>query len=183
MDVKKNSSRTVSFRIKSDLESHIRSQASRRGTSLNSYVTWCLERSLEREAIADQFEQVQVSKQILNAFLQRIDHDDLVSIAHEVGTPFLREVGYKLYGGANLEVLRRLIEFIEKHIHLRQFSHTSGDFGDQFTIRHGLCRQWSIFSAETIRKYANDIGLEATYEITDNAIMIRVNPKKGKRSS
>ncbi len=68
-------------------------------------------------------------------------------------------------------------------MHMRPFSYAKGEYGDQFTIRHRLCRQWSIFSAEVIKKYAEDIGLDVTYDTTDNAIMVKVNPKKARRSS
>ena len=183
MGLKRNNSRTVSFRIYSDLEDGLRSQASIRGLSLNSYVTRILRRALELNPVSDQFELVQLEKHALNEFMQHVDDNDLMKIAHEVGSPYLKELGYALYGRGNLENLIRVVEFIETHMHMRPFSYTGDDNGYRFTIRHGLSRKWSIYSAEAIKNYVEDIGLNVAYEITDNAIMVSISPKKVKRTS
>jgi hypothetical protein len=116
--------------------------------------------------------------------LQEINEERLTTIAHKVGAPFLKEVGDALYGGADFTVLKRLPEFFTKYLHTWQLSNPHHrDSCEHFVIRHGLCRQWSIFSAESIKKYAKDLGLDAKYDLTDNTIMITIRHQREEAST
>jgi len=177
---KGNLTRTISFRVTTELGDALRKQASKSGLSLNAYVVRSLHRDLEWSSIFGQYDFLHLSRQALMAFLQQIDDEALRSIGGKVGVSLLKDVLYGLYGATNLEALRKGMELFAKFEYSWpvSYSHFENDAGEHFVLRHGVCLQWSKYQGEVIKRYLEELGLEAKYEVTNNSLIVTISRPK-----
>lgn len=171
-------SRTISFRIDPVLEETLRKNAAQSDLSLSAYVIESLRREIHRSPRFYRFDFLHIGRDELAAFLQDISHDRLHTVAREIGAQRLRDIFYGLYGSSDMEVLRKRMEDLVKfeyswHTSFQRFEND----GEQFVLRHGICREWSLYMGEVLKSYVEQLGFEAKYEITSNSTILRISPK------
>lgn len=168
--------KTVTFRITEELEYQLRERASKNGLSLNAFVIKQLALGLEWDPVFHQFDFLHLSKDTLLAFLEHVDDKDIASIARDTGAPLLKEMCIGLYGSSTFENFKRLQEVLVKYeyswpISFQQFEDSASR---RIVLRHGVCRKWSIFIGESVQAYLKGLGLQATYEATNNSTMLTI---------
>ncbi len=168
--------KTVSFRFAPEFERALRTQAAKRGMMLNAYVVDSLRVGVEWGPVYEKFEFLHMGKQTLVALLEHIEEKDLLGIASETTGSLMKELSHALYGAANLDAFRQLMNLFAKYQYSWQtsYSHYANEHTEHYNIRHGICRRWSIFLGELFKTYLEQLGLEAKYEVTNDATLLTV---------
>jgi len=167
-------SNTVSFRIPSDLEDALRTEASDRQVTLNAFVINTLRTSLQFAKVCKQFPFMPITGKTLAALLQHMDEDALRTIARECVVPQVTEISRIICGGANPSTLMDLLSLFQTDgfCWFTSVARAKVNKNDRFTARHGLGAKFSFFTGEIIKHYLETIGLPVTYESTENFVII-----------
>jgi hypothetical protein len=170
---------TVSLRINPSLREILEREATRRHMSLNAYASDCLGKSVEWDTMEEAFDFAHVSKTILAKLLQETADKEIAAIARQSYTPRLRDLAYAIYGEADLEGLKRVLELTAKYEyqHPITYSWHENSNSSYFFLRHGISEKWSRFLAEGYLGYLETLGIQASYETTINSLRLTI-PRK-----
>lgn len=170
----KNKSTTVTFRIDSDFEKTLRSEAVEAGLSMNAYVIRTLRESLEWNRFFRQFPLMTVERDSLVALLATIDEKEIRCIANEISVPWLRETASVMYGSADLEALKQVSRLFTKYGYSWSVGATKlrEPRGLLMTVNHGICLKWSIYLGEIAKGYLEKCDLQVQYEASEHFVKI-----------
>jgi len=173
---------TVSFRLASSLKSRLANEARTRHRSLNAYVQETLQRSIDWDAIKQSFEDVSVSKELLEILLRQIGDADLAALARSVLVPRMKDLATLSCGKADFEGLLQVLELSAKY----QYSfpatysvHKDID-GHHIFLRHGISQKWSVYLGEACLAYLEAIHLHGSYEAMEKSLKLTISGKRPK---
>ena len=176
--------RTISLRIPEDLENAVRSEAARKRMTVSSYIIRALSVGLpggvELGPRFEPFDFVRIFRPLIVSILKRLTNKQIQSIADEALLPLLKEAAITNYSSANIDALRSLVDKLARYIHSWPVSvtHFEDDKGEHFLVWHGVSPEWSRLTGETMKKYVQQLGLDAQYEATPNATIFTILHKK-----
>jgi hypothetical protein len=169
-------SNTVSFRIPSDLEDALRAEASDKQLSLNAFVIGSLRASLESAKLCKQFPFMPITGKTLGALVQSLDEDVLRTIARECIVPQIREISRVMFSSVDFNTLMGISGFFQKNgSWFTSVERAKVNENDRFIARHGLGAKFSFFIGEIVRQYMKSIGLQVTYESTENFVILDID--------
>jgi predicted DNA-binding protein len=172
----RNRTVTVSVRISSELKDSLTKEASRRGMGLSAYVTECFLRSVEWVTLEDQLDFVHISKTALIALLEKIDDNDITSVAREKAAPFIRDLTYSTYGRVDLQSVLSILDLFSKYIYSKPilYSRFQTDEGETFLIRHEMSSKWSKYIAELVSEILESMKMRCVYEAANESLRLTI---------
>jgi len=170
-------SNTVSFRIPSDLKEALTHEASDKQLSLNAFVISSLRASLESAKLYKQFPVMPITGKTLVALMQHLDEDALRTIVKECVLPQITEISRVVYGGTDFSMLMRISDlFLKKNFAwFTSIERSRANGNECFTARHGLGAKFSFFIGEIVKQYLGNMGLQVTYEATENFVILLID--------
>ena len=176
--------KTISLRIPEDLEGAVRSEAARKKMTVSSLIIRALSVGLpggvELGPRFEPFDFVRVFRPLVVSILSQLTDKQIQSIADDALFPLLKEAAIANYSSANMNALRSMIDMLARYIHSWPVSvtHFDDEDGEHFLIWHGVSKEWSKLTGETMKRYVQQLALDSKYEATPNATIFTVLSKK-----
>ena len=176
--------KTISLRIPEDLESAVRNEAARKKMTVSSYIIKALSVGLpggvELGPKFEPFDFVRIFRPLIVSILKPLTAKQIRSIADEALFPLLREAAIANYSSANLNALGLIVDTLARYIHSWPVSvtHFEDEAGEHFLVWHGVSREWSELTGETMKRYVQQLGLDSKYEATPNATIFTILSKR-----
>jgi hypothetical protein len=170
-------SKTVSFRIPSDLEDALRAEASDKHLTLNAFVISSLRASLESVKLCKQFPLILITGKTLAALVQPLDEEMLRTIAKECIVPQIKEICRVMFGGADFNGLIAVSNFFLKSgfSWFTSVARVKVNRNERFTARHGLGAKFSFLVGEVVKQCLESVSLQVTYESTENFVILDID--------
>jgi len=174
---------TVSFRLDSSLRSRLAKEASTRRLSLNAYVQETLQKSIDWDALKRPFEDVAVSKEMLEALLLQIGDADLAAIARSAFVPRLKDLATLIHGKADFDGLLQVLELTAKYQYSFPVTYLVRKEvdGHHIFLRHGISKKWSVYLGEGCLAYLEAIHIRGSYEAMEKSLNLTISGKRPQR--
>jgi hypothetical protein len=134
--------------------------------------------------LQQEFEYLSLSKDVLVAFLDRIDDSEIVALARALLAPRLTDLVNLIHGKADADGLFRVAVLTAKYQYPTPITCAvrEDSEGSHIFLRHGISQKWSVFLGEGYLAYLEAIQLRGSYEATDRSVKITIALKKSPRS-
>ena len=174
MQQKKESTRSITYRLPESLINELDSEAKQKKISQNVLVKQILERYIQWDRFADKIGMVPVPKEILESLGEDLDGKDIDEIINVVFPMIKNNVMY-IKGGYDLE---KCIETLEDYMRASGMNSDHRIDGElhTFIIQHDLGMKWSVFTEQLLtqifRNFASDKDLK--FQTTDSTVILKV---------
>lgn len=174
MQQKKETTRSITYRLPESLINELDSEAKQKKISQNVLVKQILERYIQWDRFSDKIGMVPVPKEILESLGEDLDGKDIDEIINVVFPMIKNNVMY-IKGGYDLE---RCIETLEDYMRASGMNSDHRIDGElhTFIIQHDLGMKWSVFTEQLLtqifRNFASDKDLK--FQTTDSTVILKV---------
>ena len=174
MQQKKETTRSITYRLPESLINELDSEAKQKKISQNVLVKQILERYIQWDRFSDKIGMVPVPKEILESLGEDLDGKDIDEIINVVFPMIKNNVMY-IKGGYDLE---RCIETLEDYMRASGMNsdHRIDGALHTFIIQHDLGMKWSVFTEQLLtqifRNFASDKDLK--FQTTDSTVILKV---------
>ena len=174
MQQKKETTRSITYRLPESLINELDSEAKQKKISQNVLVKQILERYIQWDRFSDKIGMVPVPKEILESLGEDLDGKDIDEIINVVFPMIKNNVMY-IKGGYDLE---RCIETLEDYMRASGMNSDHRVDGElhTFIIQHDLGMKWSVFTEQLLtqifRNFASDKDLK--FQTTDSTVILKV---------
>jgi hypothetical protein len=175
MQQKKETTRSITYRLPESLINELDSEAKQKKISQNVLVKQILERYIQWDRFSDKIGMVPVPKEILESLGEDLDGKDIDEIINVVFPMIKNNVMY-IKGGYDLE---RCIETLEDYMRASGMNSDHRIDGElhTFIIQHDLGMKWSVFTEQLLtqifRNFASDKDLK--FQSTDSTVILKVS--------
>jgi hypothetical protein len=138
----------LGFRVDADVLDSIRKAASRTETTVSNQTNKILRNWVTRDAYFQELGFIPMSKDILRAWINKIEERELIFQAKEFGLSAAELVGY-FFGEVNVNTLIKFLEVLLSRF--QSYQHHIEDKTHSFHINHDVCMNYSIFYGELLR--------------------------------
>lgn len=171
---KKESTRSITYRLPENLINELDGEAKQKKISQNVLVKQILERYIQWDRYSDKIGMVPVPKEIIESLGEGLDGKDIDEIINVVFPMIKKDVMY-IKGGYDLE---RCIETLEDYMRASGMNSDHRIDGElhTFIIQHDLGMKWSVFTEQLLtqvfRNFASDKDLK--FQTTDSTVILKV---------
>jgi len=172
---KKESTRSITYRLPEKLVSELETESTQRGISQNVLVRQILEKYVQWDRFSSKIGMIPVPKGILEALGGELDGKDIDEII-ALMFPMIKDTVLFIKGGYDL---KRCIETLEDYMRASGMNSDHRVDGNlhSFIIQHELGIKWSVFTEQLLtqifRNFASDKDLK--FQTTDSTVILKVS--------
>jgi hypothetical protein len=138
----------LGFRIDEDVLNGIKKAAKRTETTVSNQTNKILRDWITRDAYFQELGFIPMSKEILRAWLNKIEERELIIQAKDFGSSCVEFIVY-LFGEVNGNNLIKFLEILFSRF--QSYQHHIENKTHSFHINHDICMNYSIFYSELLR--------------------------------
>ena len=172
---KKESTRSITYRLPEKLVSELETESIQRGISQNVLVRQILEKYVRWDRFSSKIGMIPVPKGILEALGGELDEKDIDEII-TLMFPMIRDTVLFIKGGYDL---KRCVETLEDYMRASGMNSDHRVEGDMhtFLIQHDLGFKWSVFTEQLLSQVFHNFlpEKELTFQTTDNTVILSVS--------
>lgn len=171
---KKETTRSISYRLPEKLVDDLETEATMKGISQNVLVKQILEKYTQWDRFSNKIGMIPVPKGILESLGSELDGKDIDEIINLI-FPMIKDTVLFIKGGYDL---KRCIETLEDYMHASGMNSDHRIEGNihTFLIQHDLGMKWSVFTeqllAQVFRSFLPDKPLK--FQTTDTTVILSV---------
>ena len=171
---KKESTRSITYRLPEKLVSELETEATQKSISQNVLVKQILEKYVQWDRFANKIGMIPVPKGILESLGEELDGKDIDAII-TLMFPMIKDTVLFIKGGYDL---KRCIETLEDYMRASGMNSDHRVEGDVhiFLIQHDLGMKWSVFTEQLLtqvfRSFLPDKDLR--FQTTDTTVILSV---------
>lgn len=138
----------LGFRIDEDILDNIKKAARKTETTVSNQTNKILRNWVTRDAYFQELGFIPMSKDILRAWINKVDENELIFQAKEFGATAVEMIGY-FFGEINVNTLIKFLDIFFSRF--QSYQHNIDDKTHSYHINHDICMNYSIFYGELLR--------------------------------
>ena len=171
---KKESTRSITYRLPEKLVSELETEATQKSISQNVLVKQILEKYIQWDRFSNKVGMIPVPKGILQSLGDELDGKDIDEIITLI-YPMIKDTVLFIKGGYDL---KRCIETLEDYIQASGMNSDHRVEGDVhiFLIQHNLGMKWSVFTEQLLTQVFHSFlpDKELRFQTTDTTVILSV---------
>ncbi|MGH1566807.1 MAG: hypothetical protein ACRBB5_05185 [Nitrosopumilus sp.] len=171
---KKESTRSITYRLPEKLVSELETEATQKSISQNVLVKQILEKYIQWDRFSNKVGMIPVPKGILQSLGDELDGKDIDEIITLI-YPMIKDTVLFIKGGYDL---KRCIETLEDYIQASGMNSDHRVEGDMhiFLIQHNLGMKWSVFTEQLLTQVFHSFlpDKELRFQTTDTTVILSV---------
>ncbi len=171
---KKESTRSITYRLPEKLVNELETEATMKSISQNVLVKQILEKYVQWDRFADKIGMIPVPKGILESLGSELDGKDIDEIITLI-FPMIKDTVLFIKGGYDL---KRCIETLEDYMRASGMNSDHRIEGDMhiFLIQHDLGMKWSVFTEQLLTQVFRSFmpEKELKFQTTDSTVILTV---------
>ena len=136
------------FRIEEEVLDNIRKVARRSDTTVSNQINKILKNWVTRDIYFQELGFIPMSKDIIRAWLSKIEQKDLVIQAKDSGSLANEFISY-FFGEVNENTLIKFLDIFFSRF--QAYQHSTENMTHYFSINHDICINYSIFLSELLK--------------------------------
>ncbi|MFQ5496752.1 MAG: hypothetical protein ACE5DU_02570 [Nitrosopumilus sp.] len=172
---KKESSRSITYRLPEKLVTELETESTQKGISQNVLVRQILEKYVQWDRFASKIGMIPVPKGILESLGTELDGKDIDEII-TLMFPMIKDTVLFIKGGYDL---KRCIETLEDYMRASGMNSDHRVEGDvhTFLIQHDLGTKWSVFTEQLLTQVFRSFlpEKELRFQTTDTTVILSVS--------
>lgn len=177
-NIKRKKTATISFRIDSEYEKLLRSEAEEKKVSLNTLANQIFGEHLEWQRYIERFGTIVISKDAFKLILESLSEDNVVDLAVNIADKAPKEFILFKWKDLNSENVINFVRMFFTHCGYGQYDYVKDQSTNKFSIRHEIGKKGSLFITTYIKTVLKStLGLDSEAIITDNSITISFKEK------
>ena len=172
---KKESTRSITYRLPEKLVAELDVEASQKGISQNVLVRQILEKYVQWDRFSTKIGMIPVPKGILESLGIELDGKDIDEIINLM-FPVIKDIVLFIKGGYDL---KRCLETLEDYMKASGMNSDHRIEGDvhTFLIQHDLGLKWSVFTEQLLTQVFHSFlpDKELRFQTTDNTVILSVS--------
>jgi hypothetical protein len=172
---KKESTRSITYRLPEKLVAELEVEASQKGISQNVLVRQILEKYVQWDRFSAKIGMIPVPKGILESLGIELDGKDIDEIINLM-FPVIKDTVLFIKGGYDL---KRCLETLEDYMKASGMNSDHRIEGDvhTFLIQHDLGLKWSVFTEQLLTQVFRSFlpDKELRFQTTDNTVILSVS--------
>ncbi|MBI1663410.1 MAG: hypothetical protein IS860_07965 [Nitrosopumilus sp.] len=171
---KKESTRSITYRLPEKLVSELETEATMKSISQNVLVKQILEKYVQWDRFSNKIGMIPVPKGILESLGSELDGKDIDEIITLI-FPMIKDTVLFIKGGYDL---KRCIETLEDYMRASGMNSDHRIEGDMhiFLIQHELRMKWSVFTEQLLTQVFRSFlpDKELKFQTTDSTVILTV---------
>ncbi len=171
---KKESTRSITYRLPEKLVSELEAEATMKSISQNVLVKQILEKYVQWDRFSNKIGMIPVPKGILESLGSELDGKDIDEIITLI-FPMIKDTALFIKGGYDL---KRCIETLEDYMRASGMNSDHRIEGDMhiFLIQHELEMKWSVFTEQLLTQVFRSFlpDKELKFQTTDSTVILTV---------
>ena len=171
---KKESTRSITYRLPEKLVSELETEATQKSISQNVLVKQILEKYVQWDRFSNKVGMIPVPKGILESLGEELDGKDIDQII-TLMFPMIKDTVLFIKGGYDL---KRCIETLEDYMRASGMNSDHRVEGDLhiFLIEHDLGMKWSVFTEQLLTQVFRSFlpDKELSFQTTDTTVILSV---------
>ena len=171
---KKESTRSITYRLPEKLVSELETEATQKSISQNVLVKQILEKYVQWDRFSNKIGMIPVPKGILESLGGELDGQDIDEIITLI-FPMIKDTVLFIKGGYDL---KRCIETLEDYMRASGMNSDHRVEGDMhiFLIQHELGLKWSVFTEQLLTQVFRNFlpDKELKFQTTDTTVILSV---------
>ena len=171
---KKESTRSITYRLPEKLVSELETEATQKSISQNVLVKQILEKYVQWDRFSNKVGMIPVPKKILESLGEELDGKDIDQII-TLMFPMIKDTVLFIKGGYDL---KRCIETLEDYMRASGMNSDHRVEGDLhiFLIQHDLGMKWSVFTEQLLTQVFRSFlpDKELSFQTTDTTVILSV---------
>ena len=171
---KKESTRSITYRLPEKLVSELETEATQKSISQNVLVKQILEKYVQWDRFSNKIGMIPVPKGILESLGSELDGKDIDEIITLI-FPMIKDTVLFIKGGYDL---KRCIETLEDYMRASGMNSDHRIEGDMhiFLIQHDLGMKWSVFTEQMLTQVFRSFmpEKELKFQTTDSTVILNV---------
>ncbi len=171
---KKESTRSITYRLPEKLVNELETEATMKSISQNVLVKQILEKYVQWDRFSDKIGMIPVPKGILESLGSELDGKDIDEIITLI-FPMIKDTVLFIKGGYDL---KRCIETLEDYMRASGMNSDHRIEGDMhiFLIQHELGMKWSVFTEQLLTQVFRSFmpEKELKFQTTDSTVILTV---------
>lgn len=171
---KKESTRSITYRLPEKLVSELETEATQKSISQNVLVKQILEKYVQWDRFSNKVGMIPVPKGILESLGEELDGKDIDQII-TLMFPMIKDTVLFIKGGYDL---KRCIETLEDYMRASGMNSDHRVEGDLhiFLIQHDLGMKWSVFTEQLLTQVFRSFlpDKELSFQTTDTTVILSV---------
>ena len=171
---KKESTRSITYRLPEKLVSELETEATQKSISQNVLVKQILEKYVQWDRFSNKIGMIPVPKGILESLGDELDGKDIDEIITLI-FPMIKDTVLFIKGGYDL---KRCIETLEDYMRASGMNSDHRVEGDMhiFLIQHELGLKWSVFTEQLLTQVFRNFlpDKELKFQTTDTTVILSV---------
>jgi metal-responsive CopG/Arc/MetJ family transcriptional regulator len=172
---KKESTRSITYRLPEKLVTELETESTQKGISQNVLVRQILEKYVKWDRFSNKIGMISVPKRIVESLGVELDGkyiDEIITLMF----PVIKDTVLFIKGGYDL---KRCIETLEDYMRSSGMNSDHRVEGDmhKFLIQHDLGLKWSIFTEHLLTQVFHNFlsDKELKFQTTDNTVILSVS--------
>ena len=171
---KKESTRSITYRLPEKLVSELETEATQKSISQNVLVKQILEKYVQWDRFSNKVGMIPVPKGILQSLGEELDGKDIDQII-TLMFPMIKDTVLFIKGGYDL---KRCVETLEDYMRASGMKSDHRIEGDMhhFIIQHELGMKWSVFTEQLLTQVFRSFlpDKELSFQTTDTTVILSV---------
>ena len=171
---KKESTRSITYRLPEKLVSELETEATQKSISQNVLVKQILEKYVQWDRFSNKVGMIPVPKGILQSLGEELDGKDIDQII-TLMFPMIKDTVLFIKGGYDL---KRCVETLEDYMRASGMNSDHRVEGDLhiFLIQHDLGMKWSVFTEQLLTQVFRSFlpDKELSFQTTDTTVILSV---------
>jgi uncharacterized protein (DUF1778 family) len=177
-NIKRKKSATISFRIDSEYEKLLRSEAEEKKVSLNTLANQIFGEHLEWQRYIERFGTIIMSKDAFKLILEFLSEDKVVDLAINIAAKAPKEFILFKWKDLSSDNVINFVRMFFAHCGYGQYDYVKDQSTNKFSIRHELGKKGSLFLTTYVKTVLNStLGIDSEAILTDNSITISFREK------
>ena len=172
---KKESTRSITYRLPEKLVIELETESTQRGISHNVLVRQILEKYVQWDRYSNKIGMIPVPKGILESLGESLDGKDIDEIITLI-FPMIKDTVLFIKGGYDL---KRCVETLEDYMRASGMNSDHRVEGDMhiFLIQHDLGLKWSVFTEQLLSQIFRSFlpDKELKFQTTNNTVILSVS--------
>jgi hypothetical protein len=169
----KNRTITMTFRVEKKIMASLRTEAARRGVSLNMLVNQVFKNFMDWHVFETKIGMVPMPKSIILELFRNLSKEEIIDLATRIGKNEIYDIALFMKSKVDVD---SFIEWI--CIRMRNSSmhitHRVNVNSHVYTIKHDLSLNWSLYHKVTLELiFENIIGKDVEIDISEKSFTIR----------
>lgn len=136
------------FRVEEEILENIKKVARRSDTTVSNQTNKILKNWVTRDSYFQELGFIPMSKDIIRAWLSKIEQKDLIIQAKDFGS-LVNEFIIYFFGEVNENTLIKFLDIFFSRF--QAYQHSTEDITHYFSINHDICINYSIFLSELMK--------------------------------